>query len=294
MSVRSFAAVAFVLSAIATMIFFMDSHGTDVAGRRVGKFEWSPSTLKNTGINSARDLPRPLTQLTTKVSNDFVKMDIDESGAITTLIVLDSTIDVATGDAIFGLERLRNLSFAGCSLSPKSFSNASRCSGLKGLSLSRCTGLDDSILDDVGRAHQLQELSIFGAPHVSRNGIRHLRRLVQLRFLEVSEMAALTDEEMEAVASMPELERLYLNDVNVAGQGLVHLGRLSHLHTLVLRGLPITDTGVRQLSRLKGLRELHIGASAAGIGHWTISRSAVRLLQDELMGCRVVVVDGTR
>ena len=69
----------------------------------------------------------------------------------------------------------------------------------------------------------------------------------------------MTDEMMEHLAGLEELQILHLNKAPITDVGLEHLAGLSKLDQLILTGTGITDAGLVHLKGLTKLKELHLG-----------------------------------
>jgi hypothetical protein len=62
----------------------------------------------------------------------------------------------------------------------------------------------------------------FGSPRVSDNGMQHLARLEQLRFLHLIGVP-ITDQGLDQLHGLKRLESLYLDDTRVTDAGVIRL-----------------------------------------------------------------------
>ena len=85
-------------------------------------------------------------------------------------------------------------------------------------------------------------------------------RLPKLVFMNLFQVASLTDDGLRAVGGLTALTELKLNDCsNITDAGLTELSSLSALTTLSLYGCTkVTDVGLRNLSSLTALTELFL------------------------------------
>jgi hypothetical protein len=102
-----------------------------------------------------------------------------------------------------------------------------------------------------------------------------------------ADMFYATDADLECVARLPKLRRLYLERaVDVTDAGLKQLEGLHHLKLLVLDDADqVTDEGLRSLGRLKSLAilQLDFGRSMTPAG--------IEQLKRDLPNCRIDVFD---
>ena len=69
---------------------------------------------------------------------------------------------------------------------------------------------------------------------------------------------AVTDDALEVVGRMTELERLYLQNTAVGSEGLAHLTELDQLEYLNLYGTAVDDAAVQIMESLEGLRTVYL------------------------------------
>ena len=77
--------------------------------------------------------------------------------------------------------------------------------------------------------------------------------------IDLSGCQKLKDEDLQVLASFPELRIVYLGGTATSDAGLKHLAGLTNLTELYLIGTDITDAGLKELVGLQNLVELRIG-----------------------------------
>jgi hypothetical protein len=98
---------------------------------------------------------------------------------------------------------------------------------------------------------------------------------------------AATDTDLELVASLPTVKRLYLGGTDVTGAGLAHLRGLTQLQELYLFSTRVDDSGLAQLAGMTGLRELGLSSTPVTDGGLVHLRGLTRLEDLYLDGTRV-------
>lgn len=101
---------------------------------------------------------------------------------------------------------------------------------------------------------QLEECVLIGC-ELPPDGLRFLGAQTQLKWLDLSFMA-LNDTHCEALAKMPNLERLSLEGTPITSSALQNLMGLQKLTELDLSGTKIDDEGLQQLTQLPQLETL--------------------------------------
>jgi hypothetical protein len=159
--------------------------------------------------------------------------------------------------------------------------------------------LDAVDLDDahlvalLGRFPDLRCLDIMGSSRVTDAGLAPLRRLHQLRFLDIrytgiddagmahlerlSRLQSLdlgatrvTDSGLARLRGLDKLEDLTLGGTQVGDAGLAHLRDLHKIRTLMLDDTRVTDSGLEHLAGLTALECLSLSntdVSDAGLAH---------------------------
>ncbi len=140
--------------------------------------------------------------------------------------------------------------------------------------------IDDEELELLAAAPHLQDLSLKNSP-VTARGIRHLRRLPELRSLQfgcrvisddlAAELSALTtlkkldvrcstisDRAAAAIAASRSLEELDCGASNLTDEGAAQFVKLPRLKTLCLAGTSITGAGLFRLARSRTLTHLDL------------------------------------
>ncbi|MEZ6053809.1 MAG: M56 family metallopeptidase [Planctomycetaceae bacterium] len=142
------------------------------------------------------------------------------------------------------------------------------------------TKITDAGLDHLKNLKNLQTLGLSGTS-ISDEGLRKLAPLVSLTHIDLTQ-CNVTGEALVALAHQPlsmlEMNRtqandrgllvisripptvshLFLQKTQVSDKGLSHLGKLTHLRSLVLSETNVTDEGLRHLANLRELRSLYL------------------------------------
>lgn len=105
-----------------------------------------------------------------------------------------------------------------------------------------------------------------------------------------ADMFYATDADLECVARLPNLRRLYLErSVDVTDAGLKHMQGLKNLKLLVLDDADqVTDEGLRTLGRLKSLAILQLDLGRR------MTPAGIEQLKRDLPNCRIEVLGGER
>jgi hypothetical protein len=129
------------------------------------------------------------------------------------------------------------------------------------------------------RFKQIKELWL----RSDKNGDREARQLFQsltrLKVL-VIQFTRLTDNGLEGLAELKQLERLDMRNPRITGEGLRHLAGLPALHRLVLIDTPLRDDGLMHLQKIPQLTTLvagNTGITDAGLAHLKTSESLQEL-----------------
>jgi formylglycine-generating enzyme required for sulfatase activity len=89
-----------------------------------------------------------------------------------------------------------------------------------------------------------------------------------------------SDDEIEHLGHMPELERAYISGEKVTYAGVRRLAGFQKLKTVCLSGTSVGDEGARQLERLENLEHLYLTQTR-------VTDEGVRELEQMLPGCKV-------
>lgn len=118
--------------------------------------------------------------------------------------------------------------------------------------------LTDNDLIVLSKLVSLKKLKLAYSEEITDEGVKHLRRLVNLEELSIYKNR-LTDDSLAEIKKFKKLDTLILGYNQITDKGLVHLKELSDLAYLDLSAnMGITDAGLEHLKVLKNLRELHL------------------------------------
>ena len=110
---------------------------------------------------------------------------------------------------------------------------------------------------------------------------RYLKEMKKLKFLDLSETAAVGNEGLEHIQGLTNLEDLNLWSCNIDDTGLKYLKGMTKLKRLNLDKCNITDDGLKELEPLKNLEFLHIGSTQVtddGLEHLTGLKKLTQLV----------------
>lgn len=91
---------------------------------------------------------------------------------------------------------------------------------------------------------------------------RLLARFPDLRRLLVEDEPAVTDQGVQVVESLPQLERLFLEKVSITDRSIASIVKCSKLQHLSLASDALTDAGAAQLASLRDLKYLYLESKA--------------------------------
>jgi Leucine-rich repeat (LRR) protein len=193
-----------------------------------------------------------------------------------------------TDDSIASLKtwkRLERLNLRGTKVTSRVFQYLANLTGLKSLDLAY-TQIDDEGFEELAALVKLEDLAI-GGNRLSGACLPLLKAVPSLRRLDVGGIQrvdsglwgiALTDDNLQRLADLTQLQQLSLAGANLSDRGtdrpgqpeairtelrdLSKLAKLVHLRVLDLSGTPVSDDALRVLASLPELRELRLGLAA--------------------------------
>ncbi|MBN1796936.1 MAG: peptidylprolyl isomerase [Spirochaetales bacterium] len=164
--------------------------------------------------------------------------------------------DVFNGEDLLLIKNLKN--FTHLSLydinTDDSFANIKYLRNLLYLSLENAN-LKNKDLEHVKDLTGLKLLSLKEVYDINSDGIKHLKDLINLEYLDVSN-TDLTNEGLQYFASMKKLKYLDLRDTHVSGIGLKHIKDLKELRYLDLSETRVSNAGLEYVSNLTDLETL--------------------------------------
>ncbi|MAG93562.1 MAG: hypothetical protein CMJ48_07415 [Planctomycetaceae bacterium] len=119
----------------------------------------------------------------------------------------------------------------------------------------------DAGFEALTRISALEDLGLSGAKGISDGAMMHLSRLPHLK--RFSPPLTLSDEGMQHLAPLTELEFLDLDTRRITDTGLVHLKDMARLQTLDLSHTKVTDKGLKHLEHLRELTYLRFYSTRA-------------------------------
>ncbi|MDC3379143.1 hypothetical protein OAX78_02560 [Planctomycetota bacterium] len=211
------------------------------------------------------------------------------------------TADDDSLEHLASIPTLRGLSLASChGLSGDCLEHVAELAQLELLDLTDLPWLRDDHLSQLRGLHQLTTLSILVNPQLTGTGIEHLGALPALSTLEMEPMPAdgaaalgqlslvrslkihesanmgrpdIDDANLVEIGKLDSLEELELHSVGfllASRRGLVALGGLTQLRTLVLTETEdMTSDDLRTLAGLTSLRDLHLLCLNMNAGYTT-------------------------
>jgi hypothetical protein len=125
--------------------------------------------------------------------------------------------------------------------------------------------MTDAMLDDVSRVEHITALRLSGSRSVTDAGLRHLARLSRLKVLDLSG-TGITDDGLEVLRGLPELEKVSLAWTKVSDAGSAHLSSCERLASVDLQGTSSGDGAIRALAGKARLSQLRTGNAVTDAG----------------------------
>jgi Leucine-rich repeat (LRR) protein len=232
--------------------------------KKLRKLELSVNyALTGAGFADLGKLPdlRILRLYQTKVDDAGLK----EICQIKSLSELDVGVTAVTEAGLTELTRLKRLQILriwNVKLTDAGLKTLARCQNLRELTMSRLhqTGAG---LESLGRLKKLESVSMHGVYGMSLKDadLKGIGSLQNLRYLNLSSNAELSDDGLAELGNLKKLRFLALRGTKITAAGLKHLSGLQELEHLVLTGNRISDAGLEHLAKLKNLKTLEVGGT---------------------------------
>lgn len=203
-------------------------------------------------------------------------------GTVDSLALIGSSFGPAELKLATGFSNLESLALAGCALEdddlavlarfgklsevtlardmkvgPKGMAHVARLPLLKRVDLTSIE-VTPALLRPVAGAKGLKQI-VFEFSPVSDESLAEVDRMTGLTYLSTRiAKNPITDEGLEPLARLTKLTHLDLQQTDVAGPGLKHVGGLKDLYYLGLDGSRIDDAGLVHLAKLTALREVSL------------------------------------
>lgn len=158
-----------------------------------------------------------------------------------------------------GLQGMHTLELDHSDLSDAGAVHLAALSNLKCLDL-RGTRVTDRALSFVGRIRSLRELLLPAGQTAA--GLSRLSELSELKRLNLSGDANLSDDALKPIASIRSLETLNVSGTGVGDAGMAYLAEMPALKELDAARTKIADKGLASLARIKSLRRLDLAGTA--------------------------------
>ena len=192
---------------------------------------------------------------------------------------------------VSALTQLRVLILWGCKrITDATMSYLGHCTRLQNLNLGHCRTFTYAGFLQLSSLSRLQRLQLQHCYSLTDTTLIHMVRLLpELRSLDLTGNANISDRGMAAVVQLTQLKCLLLKQCRqITDTGLYSLSGLTHLQKLDLNNCSqLTDVGLGYLSRLTQLRILHLGecGKLSDRGIQTVSRQHPQLWFLHLSGC---------
>lgn len=236
-----------------------------------------------------------------RISRDGLKL-VGRLTNLRALRISGEAADDQLAETIAGLKKLESLTIEDAPITPAGLRRLSDLP-LVELNLARCFSLDDDAAATIGRCASLRRLALRDLP-IGPEGLKHLVRCRQLESLKLN--AVLADDEsllalaklplttlevrntvlsargIAAVAEIPALATLALDDCRLTAEAIAPLARSNSLKSLSLaENQEIGDEAVATLSALKGLKSLNLRQTG-------LSREGLRRASAALPECAII------
>ena len=144
------------------------------------------------------------------------------------------------------------------------------------------------------RLRHLQKLSLNGVDGPTDNDLDVLANLVELEDLDLDRTVRerggpgyrgvpLTDRVLDHIQGLPRLKFLVLSANRITDEGLAKLANLKALESLDLDGTLVTDAGLDRLVRLKSLKTLRVESTrvtTGGVARFQQKRPEVEVIHE--------------
>jgi Leucine Rich Repeat (LRR) protein len=118
--------------------------------------------------------------------------------------------------------------------------------------------MTDALLDRFSRLDHITALDFEGSKGVTADGLAHLARLPQLRYLNLAG-CGITDRGLEVVRRLPALESIVLTGTRITDAGVAHLAACDGLQSVDLSWTQTGDGAIRALAGKANLRNFRSG-----------------------------------
>ena len=158
-------------------------------------------------------------------------------------------------EPIARLKKLISLRFSNTNVANIPWESLSKLRNVQAFTINNIP-VGDAQLEQIAKMPALESLSIAGEQRtITAKGFGHLRQMSPLKRLWFY-MGNLPDEALSAVASLPNLEHLYLVEVKLNDKQLKYLTGARKLTTLAVSNNQITDAGLKHVASLTSLASL--------------------------------------
>lgn len=126
--------------------------------------------------------------------------------------------------------------------------------------------MTDAVLAGVAALDHVTSLALGGSRHVTDDGLQHLARMPQLEYLEMPS-GRITDRGLEVLQHLPNLRHLEMAwNGGVTDAGMTHLRRCDRIESINLIGTSTGDGAIAALAGKRHLRRLHTGRLVTDAG----------------------------
>ena len=171
-------------------------------------------------------------------------------------------------------------------MSDQSLKSLGTCTLLRSLSLAGCSRLTDDGIASLSSLSLLTELSLQGCARLTGRALPHLGRLTRLVSLDLSTCRGITS--LAPLHTLAQLERLLLGWTAVTDEDMQHIASCDSLTHLQLCRTRVGDAGMAALAgRLPLLRQLDLTGCRVSDASSAALASFARLSELSLAGCTV-------
>lgn len=143
------------------------------------------------------------------------------------------------------------------------FQSIGKLSNLTSLSIYRCPGITDRLIQWISPLNQLKLLEITYCDQITEKGFAVIEKLTSLTWLNIGECAHLNDQALNAIEPLTNLTELNLsmpdNPVSpITEKGIASIGKLKNLKILKLSSFSYGEKGFSYLEGLTNLKYLEV------------------------------------
>ncbi len=189
--------------------------------------------------------------------------------------------------AIAGLTDLEHLDLSGTSITDKSFEHLLGMTNLQVLAIGSIKQLQGQGIAELAKRGVLKNLRALIAPDtaIANYGVEGIKQMPALETLQLNR-TGVTDQQMPLIASRGDLVTLYVESNPISNAGVKHLTKLKNLELLSLQGCKGVDRDAFNfIKNMKNLKTLNVSNTG-------VTEDAVVALKEKFLPDTVILFNG--